>query len=154
MYCYWNSPYKGATVTEVSASSSSRGLTLEWLQPSPSFLAFRKLYIWASQVVGPPGKEHTCQCRRCGFDPWVRKIPWSKKCQPTPVFLPGDPMDRLLSSWNSPGKNSGVGWHFLLQGIFLTQGSNPGLLHCIAGRFFTRWVIKGAQIMGYKVQNY
>ena len=31
---------------------------------------------------------------------------------------------------NSPGKNSGVACHFLLQGIFLTQESNPGLLHC------------------------
>ena len=30
----------------------------------------------------------------------------------------------------SPGKNTGVGCHFLLQGIFPTQGSNPGLLHC------------------------
>ena len=29
-----------------------------------------------------------------------------------------------------PGNNTGVGCHFLLQGIFLTQGSNPGLLHC------------------------
>ena len=29
-----------------------------------------------------------------------------------------------------PGKDTGVGCHFLLQGIFLTQGSNPGLLHC------------------------
>ena len=29
-----------------------------------------------------------------------------------------------------PGKNTGVGCHFLLQGIFLTQGSNPGLPHC------------------------
>ena len=29
-----------------------------------------------------------------------------------------------------PGKNIGVGSHFLLQGIFPTQGSNPGLLHC------------------------
>ena len=28
-------------------------------------------------------------CRRCGFDPWVGKIPWRRKCQPTPVFLPG-----------------------------------------------------------------
>ena len=36
----------------------------------------------------------------------------------------------LLCSWNSPGKNAGVGSHFLLQGIFLTQRSNPGLLHC------------------------
>ena len=33
-------------------------------------------------------------------------------------------------SWNSPGNNIGVGSRFLLQGIFLTQGSNPGLLHC------------------------
>ena len=32
--------------------------------------------------------------------------------------------------WNSPGKNNGVGCHSLLQGIFLTQGSNLGLLHC------------------------
>ena len=36
----------------------------------------------------------------------------------------------LYSSWNSPGPNSGVGSFSLLQGIFLTQGSNPGLLHC------------------------
>ena len=37
---------------------------------------------------------------------------------------------RLLWPWNSPGKNNGVGSHSLLQGIFLTQGSNLGLLHC------------------------
>ena len=36
---------------------------------------------------------------------------------------------RLLCQWNSPGKNTGVGCHFLLQGIFLTQELNPGLLH-------------------------
>ena len=35
----------------------------------------------------------------------------------------------LFSSQNSPGKNTGVGRHFLLQRIFLTQGLNPGLLH-------------------------
>ena len=38
------------------------------------------------------GKESTCQCRRqrrCGFDPWVGKIPWRRAWQPTPVFLPG-----------------------------------------------------------------
>ena len=37
---------------------------------------------------------------------------------------------RLLWSWNSPGKNTGVGIHSLLQGIFLTQRSNIGLPHC------------------------
>ena len=40
---------------------------------------------------GTSGKESSCQCRRqkrCGFDPWVRKIPWRRKWQPTLVFLP------------------------------------------------------------------
>ena len=41
-------------------------------------------------------------------------------CSPSGSSLHGD----------SPGKNAGVGCHALLQGIFLTQGSNPGLLHC------------------------
>ena len=38
------------------------------------------------------GKESTYLCRkckRCRFSPWVRKIPWSRKWQPTPEFLPG-----------------------------------------------------------------
>ena len=35
------------------------------------------------------GKESACQCKRPGFDPWVRKIPWRRKWQPTPVLLPG-----------------------------------------------------------------
>ena len=45
-------------------------------------------------------KESTCQCRRCSFDPWVGKIRWKKKCQPTPVFLPG----------KSHGQKSWVGY--------------------------------------------
>ena len=35
------------------------------------------------------GKKSACQCRKCRFDPWIRKIPWRRKWQPTPVFLPG-----------------------------------------------------------------
>ena len=35
-----------------------------------------------------------------------------------------------IHPWDSPGKNTGVGCHFLLQEIFLTQGSNPSVLHC------------------------
>ena len=40
----------------------------------------------------------------------------------------------LYSPWNSPGQNTGVGSFFLLQGIFPTQGLNPGLPHC-------RWIL-------------
>ena len=36
----------------------------------------------------------------------------------------------LCSPWHSPGKNTGLGSLSLLQGIFPTQGLNPGLLHC------------------------
>ena len=41
---------------------------------------------------------------------------------------------RLLPPWGFPGKNTAVGCHFLLQGIFLTQGSKLHLLNC-------RWII-------------
>ena len=45
-----------------------------------------------------------------------------------------DPMDcsltRLLCPWDFSSKSTGVGCHFLLQGIFPTRGSNPGLLYC------------------------
>ena len=49
-----------------------------------------------------------------------------------------DPMEpaRLLCPWNSPGKNTEAGCHFLLQGIFPTQGSNAHLLYWQVG-FFT-----------------
>ena len=45
--------------------------------------------IWVS-LVAQLIKKSSCQCRRhkrLEFDPWVRKIPWSRKWQPTPVFL-------------------------------------------------------------------
>ena len=45
-------------------------------------------------------------------------------CDPLDCSPPGSSVHRIL------GKNTGVGSHALLQGIFLTQGSNPGLLHC------------------------
>ena len=37
---------------------------------------------------------------------------------------------RLLCPWKSPGKNTEVGCHCLIQGMFPTQGLNSGLLHC------------------------
>ena len=40
----------------------------------------------------------------------------------------------LLCPWDSPGKNTGVGCHFLLQGTFPTQGSNPRLLQFLHGQ--------------------
>ena len=36
------------------------------------------------------GKESVCQCKRRGFNPWIKKIPWRGNWQPTPVFSPGE----------------------------------------------------------------
>ena len=45
---------------------------------------------------------------------------------------------QLLRPWDSPGTNTGVGCHFLLQWIFPTQGANPCLMSpALAGGFFT-----------------
>ena len=49
------------------------------------------------------------------------------------------PPPRLFCPWDSPGKNTEVGSRSLLQGVFLTQGSNLGLT---AGESFTIWVIR------------
>ena len=48
---------------------------IEYLSPSWGFPR------WLS------GKESTCQSRKCGFNPWVGKIPWRRKWQPSPVFF-------------------------------------------------------------------
>ena len=74
-------------------------------------------------LTGFPGgsdSKRVCpQCRRPGFDPWVGKIPWRRKWQPTPIFLPG----------KSHGRRSLVGycpWSWTESDMAeqLTQGQN------------------------------
>ena len=74
-----------------------QGLCL--VQCSSGWIVIMEPKSWALlwPVLGFPcgtgGKEPACQCRRhkrCGFYPWVRKIPWKRAWQPTSVFLPGE----------------------------------------------------------------
>ena len=56
----------------------SKSLLISWLQ---------------SLSGGASGKDPACHCRRHKkpwFDPWVKMIPWRRKWQPSPVFLPGE----------------------------------------------------------------
>ena len=48
------------------------------------------------------GKESPCQCRRLRFDPWIGKVPWRRKWQPTPVFLPGESYGQRSLAGYSP----------------------------------------------------
>ena len=54
-------------------------------------------------------KESTCQCRRHRFDPRAGEIPWSRKWQPTPIYLPGKSHgQRSLAGYSPQGcKNLG-----------------------------------------------
>ena len=103
----FTAPQKVAGAEEVRLLSQTRNqvshthfLAGDWVERSWKFS--KGLYPSGSRVgiVTPlqetyrlswwlSGKESTCQWRWPRFDPWVRKIPWRRKWQPTPVFLPG-----------------------------------------------------------------
>ena len=70
------------------------------------------------------------------------EVKWSVSCSvmPNSLWPYGLQPTRLLCPWGFPGKNTGVGCHFLLQGIFLTQGSNLGLLNCRQILFWLSYV--------------
>ena len=69
------------------------------------------------------GKESTCQCRRCRFTPWVWKIPWRRKWQPTPVYLPGE-------SWTEEPGLTRAG-HDLYQDLVLLVSWILTILICV-----------------------
>ena len=68
-----------------------------------------RIYSKIQVIIGFPrwqsGKQSTCQFRRRrrpGFHPWVGKTPWSRKCQPTPVFSPGESHGQRRLAGHSP----------------------------------------------------
>ena len=92
--------------------------------------------LWTEMPVNPSFSYKNCpqggNSVQSTFSSWD-KLKKSEVTQSCPSLW--DPMDcslpcRLLCPWYSPGKNIGAGCHLLLQGTFLIQGSNPGLLHC------------------------
>ena len=86
-----------------------------------------------SKLPSAPSCAHFKSLWLCGllFIPWQ----WLGQCKHAGLVasdslqLHGLWPTRLLCPWDFPGKNPGVICHFLLQGIFPTQGLNPSLLH-------------------------
>ena len=75
-------PHCWGWVLNSTPSTSATGSSVNWVHPP-----------WLSGFPGGTSdkKKIACQCRRHKkhkFDPWVGKIPWSRKWQPTPLFLP------------------------------------------------------------------
>ena len=68
-------------------------------------------------------------------------------CSMSDTLQPNRPLpSRFLCQWDSPGKDTGVGCHALLQGIFPTQGWNSHLRHC--RRSLYCWTSGEAQVLG------
>ena len=77
------------------------------------------------------------QFRRRRLDPWVRKIPWRRKWQPTPVILPGKPQrQRLLGGYGPWGRKESDTTERLSHHYHLQWVACPGL--CIQGSQFRR----------------
>ena len=76
-----------------------------------------------------PGNSLVVQCIQClGLSTFTAVVSW---------LVTGESLISekvIYRDRNSPGKNTGVGSHSLLQGIFTTKGTNPGLPHC-------RWIL-------------
>ena len=74
-----------------------------------------------------------CRMSRYRLPLWLKVIDRIMWCESGSLQPYRPESARLLCPWKSPGKNTGMGCHFLLQGISLTQGSNlylEYLLHC------------------------
>ena len=83
---------------------------------------------WRNKVLRPLGRT---LLRTDGWNRWIEEVyKESGVAQSCPTLCDSMEPTRLLHPWDFPGKSTGVGCHFLLQGIFPTQGSNPGLPHC------------------------
>ena len=74
-------------------------------KPVFPFYDFAFYYVLCGHKGVPGGtsaKESAYQCRRCGFVPWVGRIPWKRKWQPTPVFWPGESHEQKSLAGYSP----------------------------------------------------
>ena len=64
-------------------------VVIQNFQTSPIPAALNSdFYLYPGLPRWLSGKEPTCWCRRHEFEPWIREIPWRRKWQPTPIFLP------------------------------------------------------------------
>ena len=106
----WTAAYQAPLSMGFSRREYWSGLPL----PSPPFSwVLPKYKSQVLVILGFPGgasdKERSCPCRRlkrCGFNPWIRNIPWRGVWQPTLVFLPGESHGQKSLAGYRPGSKS------------------------------------------------
>ena len=133
------------------------GISGHWFLPPTGsrrvLTGIKQIWPPAAREAGPSawwslGTEVNCLVPPNTNMKWKVAQSWQTLCHPRDCSTPG------CCPWDSPGKNTGVGGHFLLQGIFSTQGSNLGLLHrrqilyylCHQGSL--KWKVEGKELKG------
>ena len=81
---------------EMATHSSTPAWGLPWTEEPGRLQSMRSQRVGKTERLhflpfpdSSVGKKPACQCRRLGFSPWVGKISWRRKWQPTAIFLPG-----------------------------------------------------------------
>ena len=110
-----------------------QGFFLFWVPSKPAGFCIIQSVTQRSISQAPPKKKKMCLKPKEAYQALCFYLSESESVSHSVVSNSLRPHGlqptRLLRLWNFPGKNTGVGCHFLLQGIFPTQRSNPGLLH-------------------------
>ena len=109
--------------------------SLTSLPTAPCHRQYTCVCSLTSPPTAPCHRQYTCVCSLTSLPTAPCHRQYTCECSLTsvmsdPLWPHGQQPTRLLCPLGSPGKNTGVGCHALLQGIFLTQGSNLRLLHC------------------------
>ena len=94
--CLLSRDFQIPTLSEMWWNLLSSGFYAPVVSTFMGLYWFKGLPLWLS------GKESTCQCRKCDFDPWLKKIPWRREWQPTPVSLFGKSRGQRLLEGYSP----------------------------------------------------
>ena len=108
----------------------------------PSYTCF-----WASQVFS--GNESAWKFRRCGFDRWVSKIPWRRKWQFTPVFLPGKSHGQRSLEGYSPWSSKRARHDFVTK----QQKQIPVFIHKYLFHLFWQFIFSSIQF-SHSVMSY
>ena len=117
--------------TLISFMPKGRQIQQVWRSVSIFFFFWYVARLWHDSYYELNWAASKCVCWNPGFQylmcccamlscPVLSNSLWPEGLQ----------LPRQLCPWDSPGKNSGIGCHALLQGIFSTQELNPGLPHC------------------------
>ena len=83
----WNGKWFSVWVARFC--KNQKMVILSYIWTSDKQLIFNPSISWTGLPRWHSGRKPACQCRRYRFSLWVGKVPWRRKWQPTPVFLPG-----------------------------------------------------------------